>query len=158
MLDHKETWAPKNWCFWTMVLEKTLESLLDSKEIKLVVPKENQCWRFMGRTDAEAEALILWLPDAKNWLVGKDPDAGKVWRQEDKGTTEDEMVGWHHQLVKHKFEQFGSWWWTGKPGVLQFMRSQRVRHDWVTELNWTHRLTVWESWEMQSSFVAWESI
>ena len=140
------------WC-WRRLLRVSWTA-----EIKLVVPKENQCWIFIGRTDAEAEAPILWLPDAKNWLVGKDPDAGKVWRQEDKGTTEDDMVGWHHQLVKHKFEQFGSWWWTGKPGVLQFMRSQRVRHDWVTELNWPHRLTAWGSWEMQSSFVAWENV
>ena len=90
-LDHKESWAPKNWCFWTVVLEKTPESLLDYKEIKPVNPKGNQSWIFIGRTDAEA--LILWPPNAKNWLIGKDPDAGKDWGQEEKGMTEDEMVG-----------------------------------------------------------------
>ena len=97
-LDHKESWAPKNWCFWTLVLEKTLESLLDCKEIKQVNPIGNQSCIFIGRTDAEAETPILRPPDAKNWLIGKDPDAGKDWRQEEKGTTENEMVGWHHWL------------------------------------------------------------
>ena len=92
-LDHKEGWVPKNWCFWSVVLEKTLESPLDYKQIKLVNPKENQSWMFIGRTDAEVEATILWPLDAKNWLLGKDPDARKDWRQEEKGTTEDEMVG-----------------------------------------------------------------
>ena len=104
-LDHKESWAPKNWCFWTVVLEKTLESPLDCKEIQPVNPKGNQFWMFIGRTDTEAETPILWPPDAKNWLIGKDPDAGKDWRQEEKGMTEDEMVGWHHQLDGHEFEQ-----------------------------------------------------
>ena len=103
-LDYKESWAPKNWCFWTMVLEKTLESPLDCKEIQLVHPKGNQSWIFLGRTDAEAETPILWPSDAKNWLIWKDPDAGKDWRREEKGTTEDEMVGWHHQLNGHEFE------------------------------------------------------
>ena len=92
-LDHKEGWVPKNWCFWTVVLEKTLESPLDCKEMQPVQPKGNQSWIFIGRTDAEAETPILWPPDEKNWLIGKDPDAGKDWRQEEKGTTEDEMVG-----------------------------------------------------------------
>ena len=96
-LDDKESWTPKIWCFWTVVLQKTLESPLDCKEIKPVNPKGNQSWIFIGRTDAEAEALILWPPYVKSWLIGKDPDAGKDWRQE-KGTTEDEMVGWHHWL------------------------------------------------------------
>ena len=95
----------KNWCFWTVVLEKILESPLDCKEIKPVTPKENQSWIFIRRTDTEAEAPILWLLDAKNWLTGKDPDAGKDWRREEKGMTEDEMVGWHHQLDGHEFEQ-----------------------------------------------------
>ena len=95
----------KNWCFWTVMLEKTLESLLDSKEIKPVHPKWNQSRIFTGRTDAKAEAPILWPPDAKSQLIGKDPDAGKDWRQEEKGTTEDETVGWHHQLNGHEFEQ-----------------------------------------------------
>ena len=102
-LDYKESWMPKNWCFWTVVLEKTLESLLDCKEIQPVHPKGNQSWIFTGRTDAEAEALILW--PLKNWLTGKDPDVGKDWRQEEKGTTEDEMVGWHHWLDGHESEQ-----------------------------------------------------
>ena len=95
-LDHKEGWAPKNWCFQTVVLEKTLESPLDCKEIQPIYPKGNQSWIFIGRTDAEVEAPTLWPPDVKNWLIWKDPDAGKDGRQEEKGTTEDEMVGWHH--------------------------------------------------------------
>ena len=103
-LDHKEGWALKNWCFQTVVLEKTIESPLDSKEIKAVNPKGNQSWIFIGRTDAEAKASILWPPDVKNWLVGKDPDAGKDWRQE-KGTTEGKMFGWHHRFGGHEFEQ-----------------------------------------------------
>ena len=94
--DHKEGWVPKNPCFWMVVLEKTLESPLDSKEIIPVNPKGNQSWIFIGRTDAEAEASILRPPDAKSWFIGKDPDAGKDWGQEEKGVTEDEMVGWHH--------------------------------------------------------------
>ena len=104
-LVYKESWAPKNWCFWTVVLEKTLESVLDCKEIQPAHPKGNQSWIFIGRTDAEAETPMLWPPDVKNWLIGKDPDAGKDWRQEEKGTTEDKMVGWHHWLDAHEFEQ-----------------------------------------------------
>ena len=104
-VDHKEGWAPKNWSFWTVVLEKTLESSFDCKEIKSASPKGNQPWIFIGRTHAETEALILWPTDAKNWLIGKDPDAGKDWRQEEKGMTEDEMVGWHHWLGGHELEQ-----------------------------------------------------
>ena len=104
-LDHKEGWALKNWCFWTVVLEKTLESPVDCKEIKPVHPKGNQPWVFIERTDAEVEALILWLPDAKSWLIGKDPDAGKDWRQKEMGVTEDEMTGWHHWLNGREFEQ-----------------------------------------------------
>ena len=103
-LDCKESWVPKNWCFWTVVLEKTLESPLDCKEIQPVHPKGNQCWVFIGRADVEAETLILWPPDGKNWLIGKDPDAGKDWRWEEKGMTEDEMVGLHHRLNGHEFE------------------------------------------------------
>ena len=101
-LDYKESWAP-NWCFWTVVLEKTLESPLDCKEIQPVHPKDDQSWVFIGRTDAEAETPILWPPDVKSWLTGKDPDPGKDWRQEEKGTTEDEMAGWHHWLDGHGF-------------------------------------------------------
>ena len=102
-LDHKESWALKNWCYWTVVLEKTLESPLDCKEIQPVNYKGNQSWIFIGRTDAKAETLIFSPPDVKNWLIGKDPDAGKDWRQE-KGKTKDEIVGWHHQLNGHEFE------------------------------------------------------
>ena len=98
-----DVWVPKNWCFLTVVLEKILESPLDWKEIKPVQPKGDQSWIFLGGTDAEAETPILWPTDAKNWLIWKDPDAGKEWRQE-KGTTEDEMAGWHHQLNEHEFE------------------------------------------------------
>ena len=138
-LDHKESWAQKNWCLWTVVLEKTLENPLDSK-IKPVNPKENQFWIFIGRTDADAEALITWPPDVENWLIRKDPDAGKDWRfPEEKGATEDEMVGWHHWLNGHEFEQ--------APGVGDGQGSliccspwghRRVQHNWVTELNWMH--------------------
>ena len=136
-LNYKQSWAPKNWCFRTMVLEKTLESPLDCKEIKPINPKGNQAWIFIGRTDVEAETPILWPPDAKNRLIGKDPDAGKDWRQEEKRTTEDEMVKWHLLLNGHEFEQAlidgdGQ----GKPGVLQSMGLQRVWYDWATELNW----------------------
>ena len=101
--DYKESWVPKNWCFWTMVL-KTLESPLDCKEIQPVCPKGNQSWIFIGRTDAEAETPILWLPDVKNQLIGKDPDAGKILKVGGEGVTEDEMVGWHHWLDGHAFE------------------------------------------------------
>ena len=104
-LDYKESWALKNWCFWTVVLEKNLESPFDCKEIKPVNSQGNQSWIFIERTDAEAETPILWPPKVKNWLTGKDPDAGKDWRQEEKGTTEDEIAGWHHQLDGHVFEQ-----------------------------------------------------
>ena len=104
-LDHKEGRAPKNWCFQTMVLETTLESPLDCKEIKPVNPKGNQSWIFIGKTDVQAEAPMLWPPDVKNWLTGKDPDAGKDWGKEEKGVTEDEMAGWRHQLNGQKFKQ-----------------------------------------------------
>ena len=106
-LDYKESWVLKNWCFWTVVLEKTLQSLespRDFKEIQPVHCKRNQSWIFIGRTDVEAETPILWPPDVKNWLIWKDPEAGKDWRQEKKGMTEDKMVGWHHQLNGHEFE------------------------------------------------------
>ena len=98
-MDYKESWAPKNWCFWTVVLEKILESPLDFKEIQPVHPKGDQSWVFTGGTDAEAETPIFWPPVAKNWLIGKDRDAGKDWRLEEKGTMEDEMVRWHHQRM-----------------------------------------------------------
>ena len=104
-LDYKESRMLKNWCFWTVVLEKTLENPLDSKEIKPINPKGNQSWIFIGRTDAEAVTPILWPPDVNNWLRGKDPDAGKDWRQQQKRTIEDETVGWHHWVDGHVFEQ-----------------------------------------------------
>ena len=104
-LDYKESWVLKNWCFWTVMLEKTLECALDSKEIKPVNPKRNLSWIYIGRTGAEAEAPMLWPPDMKNWLIWKDSDAGRDWGQEEKGTTEDEMIGWHHWLNGHEFEQ-----------------------------------------------------
>ena len=142
-LDYKGSWVLKNWCFWTVVLEKTLESPLNCKEIQPVHPKGDQSWVFIGRTDAEAETPILWPPHAKSWLIGKDSDAGRDWGQEEKGTTENEMVGWHHRLDVLWVDS-RSWWWTGRPGVLQFMGSQRVGHDWVTELNWTELTPKWE--------------
>ena len=136
-LDYHESWVSKNWCFWTVVLEKTLACPLDCKEIQPAHPKGIQSWIFIGRTDAEAETPILWPLDAKSWLIWKDPDAGKDWRQE-KGMTEDKMVGRHHWLNGHGFG------WTprvgdgqGSLGVLWLMGSQRVEHDWATELNWT---------------------
>ena len=104
-LDYKESWALKNWCFWTVVFEKTLESPLDCREIQPVHSKGNQSWIFIGRTDAEAETPILWPPDVKNWLIWKDPDAGKDWGREEKRMTEDEMSGWHHWLDGHEFER-----------------------------------------------------
>ena len=128
-LDYKESWARKNWCFWTVVLEKTLESALDCKGIKPVQLKGNQSWIFIVRTDAKAEAPILSPPNAKNWHIGKDPDAGKDWRQK-KGTTEDETVRWYHQLNGHEFEQaprVGEVW--GSLAMLQSMGSQRIGHD-----------------------------
>ena len=136
-MDHKESWALKNWCFWTVVLEKTFESLSDCKEIKPVNPKGNQSWIFIGRTDAKAETPILWPPDAKNWLIGKDPDAEKDCRREEKGMTEDEMVGWHHWLDGHEFGQalgVGD----GQGSLVCYSPwGRRIGHDWVTELNWT---------------------
>ena len=139
-LDCKESWVLKNWCFWTVVLEKTLESPLDCKEIQPVHFEGDQPWVFFGRNDAKAETPILWPPHVKNWLTGKDSDIRRDWGQEEKGTTEDEMAGWHHWLDAHEFiVNSGSWWWTGRPGVLRFMGSQRVGHDWateLTELNW----------------------
>ena len=131
-LDHKEGWTLKNGCFWTVVLEKTLESPLDSKEIKLVNPKRNQSWIFIGRTDAEAEAPILWPPDVKKWLIGKDPDAGKDWRQE-KGVTQDKTVGRHHQLNRQEFELTLGDGEGQRSLVCCSSWGHRVRHDWVTE-------------------------
>ena len=126
----------ENWCFWTTVLEKTLESPLDSKEIQPVHRKGSHSWIFIGRLDAEAETPILRPPDVKNWLIRKDPDAGKDWKQEEKGTTG--WGGWMASPTQWTWIWTGSrnWWWTGRPGVPPSMGSQRVRHDWVTEPNW----------------------
>ena len=136
-LDHKQSWVLKNWCFWTVVLEKTLESPLTAK-IKLVNPKGNQSWLFILRMVAEAETPILWSPDMKNWLIGKDTDAGKDWTQE-KGTKEDEMVRWHDQFNGHEFEQAPGVGDGGQPGMLHSMRlqSRAWLSDW-TELNWKY--------------------
>jgi len=137
-LDYKESLAQKNWCFWTVVLEKTLESPLDCKEIKPVNPKGNQSWLFIGRTDAIAETPTLWPLDAKNWLIWKDPDARKDGRWKEKWMTEDDMVVWYPWFQgTWVWIGSGNWWWTGRPDVLQSMGSQRVRHDWATELNWS---------------------
>ena len=140
-LDCEENWAPKNWCFWTVVFEKTLESPLDCKEIQPVHPKGDQSWVFIGRTDAEAETPILWPPHVKSWLIGKDPDARNDWGQEEKGTTEDEMAGWHHLLHGHEFE------WTlgiddGQGGLACFDSWGLKELDTTepTELNWTELL------------------
>ena len=139
-LDHKEGWMLKNWCFSTVVLEKTLESPLDFKEIKPVSPKGNQSWIFIGVTDAEAEVPILWPPDAKNWLIGKDSDAGRDWGQEEKGMTEDEMVGWHHRLHGHEFG------WTlgvcdGQGGLVCCSSWGHKQLDTTEQLNWTESNT-----------------
>ena len=133
-LDYKESWAPKNRCIWTVVLEKTLESPLDWKEIQPVHPKGNQSWIFIGRTDVETETPKLWPPDAKNWFIWKDPDPGKEWTRVEKGMTEDEMVGWHHKLNAHEFE-YSPGVGDGQGGLVCCSSwGCRVRHDWVTEL------------------------
>ena len=135
-LEYKESWAPKNWCFWTVVLEKTLKSPLDSKEIQPVHPKAHQSWIFIGRTDAEAETLILWPPDVKNWLIGRDSDAGKDWRLEKKRMTEDEVVGWHHQLNGLEFEEapgVGD----GQGSLACYSLWGRKESDTTERLNWT---------------------
>ena len=134
-LDCEESWAPKNWCFWTVVLEKTLESPLDCKEIQPVHSKENQSWIFIGRTDVEAETLILWPPHAKNWLIGKYSDAERDWGQEKKGTAEDETVGWHHRLDGHECEQapgVGD----GQGGLACCSPWGRKKSDTTEQLNW----------------------
>ena len=157
-LDHKKSWAPKNWCFQIVMLEKTLGSPLDCKEIQPVHPKGYQPWIFIGRTDAEAEAesSILWPPDMKSQLIGKDPDAEKDWRQEEKGMTEDEMVGWHHQLSGHEFEQ--------APGVCDGQGGLECCSSWShKELDMTERLNnnTWShlsmSLKLWYSFYRWEN-
>ena len=159
-LDYKEIWAPKNWCFWN-VLEKILESPLDCKNIKPLNPKENQSWIFIGKSDAEAETLIIWPLDAKNWFSWKDPDAGKDWRQEEKETTEGEVVGWHHWLNGHEFQSTLGvgvekemathssilvWRIPGmeEPGGLLSMGLHRVRHDWCDLACMMHWRRKWQ--------------
>ena len=142
----EESWAPKNWCLWTVVLEKNLESPLDCKEIQPVYPEGDQSWVFIGRTGVEAETPILWPPDSKSWLIWKDPDAGKDWGQEEKGPTEDEMVGWHHQLNGHGFG------WTlevgdGQGGLVCCGSWSRKELDMTELLNWT------ELWDNASSLL-----
>ena len=134
MFYHKEGWTLKNWSFWVVVLEKILESPLNCKKIKSVNSKGNQPRIFIGRTDAEAEDSVLWAPDAKSQLTGKDPDAWKDWRQKERRATEEEMVSWYYWFDGHEFAQTqGEYWRTGKPGVLQSMELQRVRCDLATE-------------------------
>ena len=134
-LDCEESWAPKNWCFWTVVLEKTLENPLDCKEIQPVHSEGDQPWDFFGRNDAKAEAPVLWPPDVKSWLIGKDSDAGKDWaggEGDDRG-----WDGWMASQTRWTWiwVNSGRWWWTGRPGMLRFMGSQRVGHNWATKLN-----------------------
>ena len=150
-LDYEQGRALKNWCFWTVVLEKTLQSPGDCKEIKPAHPKGNQSWIFIGRTDAHAETPILGPPDVKNWLTGKDPDAWERLKAGGEGPTED---GWMASATQWKWVwvNSGNWWWTGRPGVLQLMDLQRVDHNWATELTamkWCDRMSwslLFECW------------
>ena len=143
-LDHKEVWAPNNWCFWTVMLERTLEIPLDCKEIKPVNPKGNQSRISIGRTDAKAEAPILWPPDSKSRLIRKDPDAGRDWRQEEKGTMRRGWDGWMASPTQWTWVwvDSGSWWWTGRPGVLRFIWSQSRT-----------RLTDWTDWLLRTEII-----
>ena len=143
----EESWVPKNWCFWTVVFEKTLESPLDCKEIQPVHSEGDQPWDFFGRNDAEAETPVLWPPHAKSWLIGKDFNAGRDWGQEEKGTTEDEMAGWHHWLDGHEFE------WTpgvgdGQGGLACWDSWGRKESDTTEPLNWTDVLSDEKKWQM----------
>ena len=132
------------------MLEKTLESPLDCKEIQPVHPKGDQSWVFIGRTDADAEAESpkLWPPDVKNWLIGEDPDSGKDWKQEEKRITEDEMVGYHQSLSNSR-----SWWWKGRPGVLWFLGLQRVIHGWESELKWERKVAAWGNVKIRNLYL-----
>ena len=153
-LDYKESWALKNWCFWTVVLEKTLESPLDCTEILPVHPKGDQSWVFMRRSDAKAETPILWPPDAKNQLIGNRP---WCWERLKVGGEGDNrgIDGWMASPMQWTWVWVGSgsWWWTGKPGVLQSMGLQRVGHDWATEVNWTEFQDVSRNWSHSHSVI-----
>ena len=154
-LDCEESWVLKNWCFWAVVLEKTLESHLDCKEIQSVHPERDKCWVFIGRAAAEAETPILWPPHAKSWLIGKDPDAGRGWGQEEKGTAEDEMAGWHHRLDGHESEEtlgIGD----GQAGLACCDSWGRKESDITEQLNWTES-TYWNKGTIQY-FATWRRI
>ena len=158
-LDWEESWAPKNWCFWTVVLEKTLESPLDCKEIQSVHPKEDQSWVFIGRTDVEAETPILWPPDAKSWLIWKDSDSGKDWGQGEKGMTEDELVGWHHQLNGHGvWVNSGSG--DGQGGLACGGPWSRKESDTTEQLYWktdrSHVFISFVTFDAQKNLMMWE--
>ena len=137
-LDCEEGWAPKNWCFWTVVLEKTLESPLDCKEIQPMPSEGDRPWDFFGGNDAKAETPVLWPPHVKSWLIGQDCDAGRDWGQAGGEGDDRGWDGWMASPTRWTWVWVNSrsWWWTGRPGVLRFMGLQRVGHDWATELNW----------------------
>ena len=143
-LDYKESWEPKNWCFWTVVLEKTLESPLDCKEIQPVHSKGDQSWVFIGRTNAKAETPILWPPHTKSWLIGKDSDAGRNWGAGGEGDDRG-WDGWMASLTRWRWVwvNSGSWWWTGRPGVLRFMGSQS--QTWLSD---------WTEWPFKLQFLS----
>ena len=144
-LDYKESWALKNWCFWTMVLEKTLESPLDCKEIQPVHPKGDQSWMFIGRTDVEVETPVFWPPDAKSWLIRKDLKLGKIEGRKRRGQRRMRWLDGITDSMDMNWVNSGSWWWTGRPGMLPFMGSQGVRHNWATELNLTEWMSIKKS-------------
>ena len=166
-LDYKESWVLKNWCFWIVVLEKNLESPLDCKEIQPVHPKGDQSWVFIGRTDVEAETPILWPPDAKSWLIWKALMLGKIEGRRRRGW---QRMRWLDDITDSMDMGLGnsrSWWWTGRAGVLWFMGSQRVRHDWATELNWLERHVTstafyirqyWNRYWQTRKFILWTDI
>ena len=150
-LDYKESWAPKNWCFWTVVLEETLRVPWTARRsnqsiLKEISPEYSLEWLML-----KLKLPILWPPDVKNWLIRKDPDARKDWRREEKGTTEDEIVGWHHWFWTWIWPSSRSWRRSGKPGVLQSLGSQRVRHDWATELSWLNWTAMFLGKESEST-------
>ena len=152
-LDCEEGWAAKNWCFWTVVLEKTLESPLDCKEMQPVHSEADQPWDFFGRNDANAEAPVLWPPHVKSWLIGKVFDAGRDLGAGEEGDDRG-WDGWMASLSRWTWVwvNSGSWWWTGRPGMLRFMGLQRVGHDWATELNWNESIWAMNPWNLSLRF------